>query len=32
MKTNKNTLMWLLLFIVIAGGSILTAFITYLLT
>jgi hypothetical protein len=30
MKTNKNTLMWLLLFIVVAGGTILTAFITYI--
>lgn len=32
MKIRKNTLMWLLLFIVFAGGSILTAFVTYLLT
>ena len=30
MKTNKNILIWLLLFIVVAGGSILTGFLTYL--
>ena len=32
MKIRKSTLMWLLLFIVFAGGSILTGFLTYLLT
>ena len=32
MKIKKNTILWLLLFVVITGGSILTAFITYLLT
>jgi len=30
MKIRKSTLMWLLLFIVFAGGSILTGFLTYL--
>jgi hypothetical protein len=32
MKNTKIKLIWLLLFLVLTGGSILTAFVTYLLT